>query len=79
MHENSLTIPLDSNFADDDGDGITMTATYTLNGGAALAIPHGIFTVPSPFTILVTSASIADTGVYTIALTVSDSLPAYVT
>jgi hypothetical protein len=35
VHENSLTIPLDSNFADDDLDDITMTATYTPSGGTA--------------------------------------------
>jgi hypothetical protein len=35
VHGTSLTIPLDSHFADDDGDVITMTAKYTLNGGPA--------------------------------------------
>jgi hypothetical protein len=70
VHGNSLSIPLISNFADDDGDAITMTATYTLSGGTAVMIPNGIFTVPSAFTIRVGSTSIADTGVYTIIMTV---------
>jgi hypothetical protein len=74
MHGKSLSIPLASNFADDDGDAITMIATYTLSGGAAVKIPFGIFAVPSDFTIGVKSTSIADTGVYTITLAVSDFL-----
>jgi hypothetical protein len=74
VHGNSLNISMTSNFADDDGDPITMIATYTLSGGAAVKIPSGIFTVPSDFTIGVKSTSIADTGVYTITLTVSDFL-----
>jgi hypothetical protein len=64
---------------DDDGDPITVTATYSLNGGAAVKIPIGIFTVPSAFEIVVASTSISDTGVYTMSITVSDPLPASVT
>jgi hypothetical protein len=56
-----------------------MAATYSLNGGANVAIPGGIFTVPSDFTLDVKSTSIANTGVYTITLTVKDPLPASVT
>ena len=74
VHGRSLSIPLTSNFVDDDGDPITMEASYSLNGGAAVTIPGGIFTVPSAFTILVTSTLIADTGVYTISLTISDTI-----
>ena len=58
VHGKSKSIPLASNFVDDDGDLLTMTATYSLNGGAAVTIPSGIFTVISPFTIDVTSTSI---------------------
>jgi hypothetical protein len=58
VHGKSLSIPLASNFIDDDRDLIILTATYSLNGGAAVKIPSGIFTVPSAFTILVTSTSI---------------------
>jgi hypothetical protein len=79
VHGSSTSIPLTSNFVDDDGDPLTMTATYSLNGGGAVTIPSGIFTVPSAFSIYVASTSIADTGVYTITLTVSDPLPASVT
>ena len=78
VHGSSLSIPLTSNFVDDDGDPLSMTATYSLNGGAAVTLPSGIFTVPSALTIYVASTSIADTGVYTISLTVSDPLPASV-
>ena len=74
VHGRSLSIPLTSNFVDDDGDPITIEASYTLNGGAAVTIPGGIFTLPSAFTILVTSTLIADTGVYTISLTISDTI-----
>jgi hypothetical protein len=52
-----------------------MTATYSLNGEAAVNIPNGIFAIPSAFNILVTSTSIVDTGIYTISLTISDPLP----
>jgi len=79
VHGDSLIIPLDPNFVDDDGDVMTMKATYKISGGAAVTIPNGIFTLPSPFKLGVTSTSIADTGVYTIRLTVSDPLQAYVT
>lgn len=75
----SISIPLAKNFADDDGDAITMKATYILNGGAAVTIPNGIFSITSAFTIGVTSTSITDTGEYTITLTVSDPLQASVT
>jgi len=44
-------MPLAAYFSDPDGDSITMSATYSFNGGAAIAIPGGIFTVPSSFTI----------------------------
>jgi hypothetical protein len=81
VHGKSLSIPsLASKFIDDDGDDFTMTATYTVSGGSAVTIPNGIFSVViSPFTIGVTSTSIADTGVYTITLTASDLLLASVT
>jgi hypothetical protein len=79
VHGSSLSIPLTSNFVDDDGDPLKMAATYSLSGGAAVTLPSGIFTVPSAFTIYVASTSIADTGVYTMSLTVSDPLPASVT
>jgi hypothetical protein len=59
VHGKSLTIDLSSNFVDDDGDLITMAAIYSLNGGAAVNIPNGIFTLPSPFIIGVASTSIA--------------------
>jgi hypothetical protein len=52
---------------------MTMTATYSLNGGAAKMIPGGLFTVPSPFTIKATSAGLVDVGLYTISVVVSDS------
>jgi hypothetical protein len=67
VHGRSLSIPLASNFTDDDGDAITMTATFT---GPSGPIPYGLFTVPSPFTIFVSSKSITDTGLYTVTLTI---------
>jgi hypothetical protein len=67
VHGRSLSIPLASNFADDDGDSLTMKATFT---GPSGPIPYGLFTVPSPFTIFVSSKSITDTGMYTVTLTI---------
>jgi len=79
-HGSSLSIPLASNFADDEGDAITIKATYTLSGESPVTIPNGIFSeVPSPYKIEVKSTSVADSGVYTITLTVYDLLPASVT
>ncbi len=66
-------MPLSSYFTDDDGDALTLTGTYSFNGGAAIAIPSGIFTVLSSLTINCASTSLADVGTYNIALTVSDS------
>jgi hypothetical protein len=46
VHGQTLAMPLGSYFTDDDQlDTLTMSATYSYNGGAALAIPGGIFTV----------------------------------
>ena len=70
VHGQSISIPLSSYFTDTDGDVITMTATSSFNGGGAVAVPTGIITMPSSFTIDVASTSIADTGTYTITLTV---------
>ena len=67
-------MPLSAYFIDDDGDPITMTATYSLNGGAAMPIPGGIFTVPSLLTIDATSVGLVDVGTYTISVSVTDSL-----
>jgi hypothetical protein len=67
-------MPLGSNFIDDDGDIITMTASYSFNGGAATSIPGGIFIIPSAFTIYAASLGLADVGSYVITLSISDSL-----
>jgi hypothetical protein len=40
----SLSVPLSSYFIDDEGDQMTLTAKYSFNGGAEIAIPGGIFT-----------------------------------
>jgi hypothetical protein len=44
-----MLTPMDltSYFIDDDGDPMTLTATYSFKGGAATPIPGGIFTKPS--------------------------------
>jgi hypothetical protein len=55
-----------------------MTATSSFNGNAAVALPSGIFKIPSAFTIDMNSTSIHDTGTYTIKLTFKDSLPSQV-
>jgi hypothetical protein len=42
-------VDLTTFFVDDDLDPITMSATFSFNGGAATSLPSGIFTVPSSF------------------------------
>jgi hypothetical protein len=42
IHGNNLSIALSSYFNDANGDPMTMTATSSYNGAAALAIPNGI-------------------------------------
>jgi hypothetical protein len=76
VHKQSKSINLASCFADEEGDPLTMTATYSSNGASAMPIPGGIFTKPADFQIDVASTSIEDTGVYTITLIVSDLLQA---
>jgi hypothetical protein len=66
-------MPLDEYFFDDEGDALTMTATYSLNGGSAESIPGGLFTKTSPLTIKATSTKISDVGIYTISVIISDS------
>ncbi len=73
IHGTALSMPLTAYFVDDEGDPITMTATYSLNGGASVAIPGGIFTVPGLLTIDVISTGLADVGLYTIYLSLSDT------
>ena len=74
IHGKTLSMPLAEYFIDDDGDTMTMTATYSLNGRPAQPIPGGLFTKPSPLTIDATSAGFSDVGIYTISVSISDSL-----
>jgi hypothetical protein len=64
---------LTSFFIDDDNDPMTMTATYSFNGGVAQAIPGSIFNKTSEFMIEANPKSITNVGTYTITLNVSDS------
>jgi hypothetical protein len=73
VHGKSISMPLAGYFIDDDGDTLTMTATYSLNGGSLQSIPGGLFTNSSIFTIDATSAGLSDVGTYTISLIISDS------
>jgi hypothetical protein len=63
-------IDLMSNFTDDDGDPMFLTATYSFNGGTPLPIPGGIFTTPSLFMIEANPTGPSSVGTYTISLTV---------
>lgn len=76
-HGKSLSMPLSSYFADDDLDELSLVATYSFNGGAALPIPGGIFSVGTPpMTLLAqstTSNGLNEVGTYTIEVVVSDS------
>ena len=73
VHGKSISMPLAGYFIDDDGDTLTMTATYSLNGASALPITVGLFSKPSHFTIDVTSAGLRDVGTYIISVIISDS------
>jgi hypothetical protein len=73
VHGKSISIPLDEYFIDNDGDTLSMTATYSLNGASALTIPGGLFSQPSSLTIDGTSAGLSDVGTYTISVIISDS------
>ena len=66
-------MPLAIYFKDDDGDTMTMTATYSLNGGAVKTIPGELFTITNPFEIKATSTGLIDVGIYTISVIVSDT------
>ena len=67
-------MPLGSYFTDDDQDTLSLSATYSVNGGAALPIPGGMFTVGTlPMSLLAQSTGLGDVGTYTIAVLVSDS------
>ena len=79
VQKKSTSINLVSYFADDEGDPLTMTATYSFNGASPMPISGGIFTKSDEFQIAVASTSIEDTGVYDITLTVSDVLLASMT
>jgi hypothetical protein len=73
VHGKSISMPLAGYFIDDDGDTMTMTASYSLNGASALLITVGLFSKPSPLTIDATSSGLSDVGTYTISLIISDS------
>jgi hypothetical protein len=73
VHGKSISMPLDGYFIDDEGDIMTMTATYSLNGGSAQSIPGGLFSLPTPFIIDATSAGLIDVGTYIISVIISDS------
>ena len=44
VHGKTLSIPLTGYFTDDDGDLLTVEATYSLAGAPSQPIPGGIFT-----------------------------------
>jgi hypothetical protein len=69
-----LSIPLGSYFTDDDGDTLTLSASYSFNSGTSVSIPGGIFSFSSSDTIDVISTGQADVGTYTISLALSDGL-----
>lgn len=72
VHGESLSMNLTDFFIDDDGDTLTMTASYSKIKGVDLTIPEGIFTKPAEFQINVPSTKIEDTGTYNISIIVSD-------
>ena len=72
-------MPLSANFIDDDSDLISLTSNYSLNGGNPRSIPGGIFTLLSPLTIVAHSMGLVDVGLYTIIVSVSDSLSSVAT
>jgi hypothetical protein len=49
VHGTSLSVSLAEFFTDDDGDALTLSATYSLSGGTPVSIPGGIFSQVSTF------------------------------
>ena len=77
-HGKSLEILLLPHFTDNDGDVWSISATYSLNGGSEIGIPDGIFSWSAPGTLNVASDTMADVGLYTINLKVSDLKPEWI-
>jgi hypothetical protein len=77
-HSKSLEILLLPHFTDNDGDVWSISATYSLNGGSEIGIPDGIFSWSAPGTLNVASDTMADVGLYTINLKVSDLKPEWI-
>jgi hypothetical protein len=56
-----------------DGVPLTMTATSSFAGGAALSLPAGILTLPNWSTVAIAPTQMSEIGDYLITVTVSDS------
>jgi hypothetical protein len=61
-------------FTDDDGNPLTMTATYQLNGGYTVIIPGGIFTQPTGNSLALAPIIFSDLGEYLVTVIISDTL-----
>ena len=72
-YKTKLSIPISGYVSDPEGGSFTYSATVSTNGGAAVAIPTGIFTWQPTDTIYVSSMSLGDVSTYTISVTVKDS------
>ena len=58
--------------SDPEGGSFSFSATVSTNGGAAVAVPTGIFSWSSTDTLYVSSSSLGDIATYTISVTVKD-------
>ena len=63
IHTSTASIPLISYF---EGDELSMTASYTINGGMPIEITTTGLFIQENFTISVYPNSVLDTGIYTI-------------
>jgi hypothetical protein len=73
---NSLgSYDLSSFFVDDDGNPLTMTATSSFEGAAALSLPEGtLLTLPTWSSVAIAPTLMEEIGIYLITVTISDSL-----
>jgi hypothetical protein len=61
-------------FTDDDGNPLTVIATYQFNGVSPAIIPGGIFTQPTATSIGLAPSLLTDLGEYLVTVVVSDTL-----
>ena len=66
---------LSSFFKDDDGNPLTMSATSSFEGSAALSLPDGtLLTLPTWSSVAIAPTLMQEIGIYLISVTISDTI-----